>query len=159
MPKLQAKKILEKFWDNKTIPIDPAKIAYAMGINVYGLTASSMGGHSGSYDSEDAGTKKPTISFNANEPQVRQRFTIAHELGHHCLEHGPRFRDSSYPSRSSDPKETAANAFAAELLMPENAVRALVEIRKIHDVQTLARAFNVSNSAMEFRLRTLGYVY
>ncbi|UBH15778.1 ImmA/IrrE family metallo-endopeptidase [Macrococcus armenti] len=61
-----------------------------------------------------------TIFVNKFEAPVRQRFTIAHELGHYVLNH------SGKPFRISDPNkylinqhiERLANKFAAELLMP-----------------------------------------
>ncbi len=63
---------------------------------------------------------------------VRQRFTIAHELGHFFLHRASStvfvdaapifFRDES-SSNGSQREEIEANAFAAELLMPEDAIR------------------------------------
>lgn len=50
-----------------------------------------------------------------------QRFTAAHELGHFLLEHeGSLDREIGYPgkTRSHDPQEIEANAFASEFLMP-----------------------------------------
>lgn len=51
-----------------------------------------------------------------------QRFTAAHELGHYVLEHeGSLDREIRFPRQTAnrDPKEIAADAFAAELLMPK----------------------------------------
>ena len=52
----------------------------------------------------------------------------------------------------ADPDETAANAFAAELLMPEDAVRQLV---RGNSLQQLAYYFDVSPTAMYIRLKVL----
>lgn len=51
-----------------------------------------------------------------------QRFTAAHELGHYVLEHeGSLDREIRFPGQTAnrDLKEIAADAFAAELLMPK----------------------------------------
>lgn len=70
-------------------------------------------------------TKTWAIRVNDTHPPVRQRFTIAHELGHLLL-HGYtaphadrsfRFRDTR-SSEGSALEEVEANQFAAELLMP-----------------------------------------
>ena len=51
-----------------------------------------------------------------------QRFTAAHELGHYVLEHEGSFdREIRFPgqTKNRDLKEIAADAFAAEFLMPK----------------------------------------
>ncbi len=64
-----------------------------------------------------------SIYVNEFDSPTRQRFTIAHELGHLALhkEQGNivDFRDSIFNKNIFDPKETEANIFAAELLMPK----------------------------------------
>jgi hypothetical protein len=55
------------------------------------------------------------------QPEGRRRFTIAHEIGHYCL-HGPKptFDDTrDLTTWKTHSKETEANIFAGELLMPE----------------------------------------
>ena len=110
---------------------------------------------------------------NADHPN-RQRFTIAHEMGHFVLRHqfvrgehvhvdrgflisqrGPR------AAAGVDPKEIEANQFAACLLMPADLVRQEVAtygggpLVDSH-VSALASAFKVSEQAMTIRLSTLG---
>lgn len=114
----------------------------------------------------------PVIGVNSNNPKVRQRFTIAHELGHLSLHDGHdlilerlirlNFRDAT-SSTASDEEEIEANHFAAELLMPHDFLRhnlgMLLQGRPISDlelVRRLARRFEVSQSAMEYRLTSLG---
>jgi Zn-dependent peptidase ImmA (M78 family) len=114
----------------------------------------------------------PVIGVNSNNPKVRQRFTIAHELGHLTLHQGHdlilerlirlNFRDATN-STASDEEEIEANRFAAELLMPqdflEHALTTLLQGRPLSDlelVRRLARRFEVSQSAMEYRLTGLG---
>ncbi|MCK9195010.1 MAG: ImmA/IrrE family metallo-endopeptidase, partial [Nevskia sp.] len=85
------------------------------------------------------------------------RFTIAHELGHHFLEHGERKRDtpSEFSASTFDFVEAAANRFAADLLMPATAVTWLVENKGYVSIEALAREFLVSEVAMRYRLKNL----
>lgn len=111
-----------------------------------------------------------TIGINKRDTHVRQRFTIAHEIGHFRL-HARRsedvfidteytvFRDNRNP-RGEIREETQANLFAAALLMPEPLLRRRIEQGEIDvgdDVQvtSLAYAFEVSLSAMAYRLMGL----
>jgi Zn-dependent peptidase ImmA (M78 family) len=111
------------------------------------------------------------IGVNATHPPVRQRFSIAHEIGHLVLHRGRpmvidhvrlNLRDEN-SSAATDYEEIQANAFAAELLMPKDLV--LKELRNIDPsrngseanlVADLAQAFDVSEQAMEYRLVNLG---
>lgn len=111
------------------------------------------------------------IGVNGHHPSVRQRFTIAHELGHALLEGTAhhdrifRFRDPR-SSEGIDPEEVAANAFAAELLMPEPWIRdrwkALASDGELTDEEAasqMAKEFGVSSQALTIRLSTLGLAW
>jgi Zn-dependent peptidase ImmA (M78 family) len=115
--------------------------------------------------------KSAVIGVNGLHSSVRQRFTIAHELGHYVLgRDGEFFLDRpvlfrSDKSRDENPEEEKdANAFAAELLMPEEMV--LEEIASIKykeleledAIKRLARVFNVSMQAMLIRLQKLNLI-
>lgn len=116
--------------------------------------------------------ERVVIGVNSAHAGTRQRFTIAHELGHLVLHEGQRvIVDRSLKVNLRDPRsalatnsqEIAANAFAAELLMPEDILRAEVartvaERPSISDtvlVAELARRFDVSGQAMTYRLVNL----
>ncbi|MDA8073043.1 MAG: ImmA/IrrE family metallo-endopeptidase [Actinomycetota bacterium] len=63
--------------------------------------------------------------INASHPAALQRFTAAHELGHHLLGHGASLDDEHAiidGGQGNDPQEVAAHTFAANLLMPLAAV-------------------------------------
>jgi hypothetical protein len=113
------------------------------------------------------------IVVNKKHPEVRKRFTIAHELGHLLLHsftapHADtqfriRLRNSS-SSTSQDIEEIQANRFAAELLMPEHLVKAHLEHAHIEyapedradeSLDRLARKFGVSSQALSIRLAHL----
>jgi Zn-dependent peptidase ImmA (M78 family) len=112
------------------------------------------------------------LGVNSAHHPRRQRFTIAHELGHLVLHPGrPYAVDSTVTlnsrkdlsSLATDQQEIAANKFAAELLMPErmirSAVRALASPRVPNEdqiLERLAREFEVSVEPMSFRLINLG---
>ena len=114
------------------------------------------------------------IAVQQSEHVHRRRFSMAHEIGHYCLGHhqdeavhvdqAPTITYRAV-NRSTDPvskrKESAANHFAACLLMPRD--RVLDEVRKLAgtgpltdmDVEELARRFKVSQVAMTYRLQFL----
>jgi Zn-dependent peptidase ImmA (M78 family) len=114
--------------------------------------------------------KRIIIGVNSAHARTRQRFSIAHECGHLQLHKGKMYVDArvnfrdALSSQAVDSEEIEANAFAAELLMPRSflltELKKAVEKHKSHDAEViadaLARAFGVSNQAMEFRLRNLG---
>lgn len=109
------------------------------------------------------------IGVNALHHPNRQRFTIAHELGHHVL-HAPDLQRAVHvdkgfrvlmrddvSSLGSDPLEIDANAFASELLMPRDfLVDALdangLDIEDEAGIEVLAKKFRVSAAAMRYRL-------
>jgi Zn-dependent peptidase ImmA (M78 family) len=103
---------------------------------------------------------------------VRQRFTVAHELGHRALQPGcelildlpvrVNLRDKN-SSMASDLEEIEANAFPATLLMPKQVIRdylsRLPPLRRREPDATadaLARIFKVSIPALNFRIINLG---
>lgn len=111
---------------------------------------------------------KDIISVNSLHPSVRQRFTIAHELGHFFLEHQAElFIDKGNLYRDNRSKEgniqweKDANKFAAELLMPENFIRELIENEDLEDaadLENLASIIDVSSQALTYRLANLGLI-
>lgn len=112
------------------------------------------------------------IGVNALHAKTRQRFTIAHELGHLCLHSATKLhldRDfrvawrNEKSSQATDISEIEANEFAAELLMP-----AVMLERDLHghrvdyeddeQVSKLANRYRVSLQAMVIRLTNLGLI-
>lgn len=154
-PIAEAKHVLSAYWSTESVPVSPSRIAAAMGVAV--LADPNMIG-SGHYEPQGA-SGNPLITYNPNENYVRNRFTIAHELGHHVLGHGTRDRDNpiDFTLSSFDQKEVDANKFAAYLLMPADSVKAAIAIAHVDSVEDLAKMFQVSKPAMKFRLKELGY--
>jgi len=112
---------------------------------------------------------RPIIGVNARHSSNRQRFTIAHEIGHILLHpqmslhidesFAVRLRSDKSPRGDHDEKE--ANLFAAELLMPASLIAD--DIRRIgvldlHDerrIEELAKSYHVSTQAMTIRLQQI----
>ncbi|WP_282160377.1 ImmA/IrrE family metallo-endopeptidase [Ulvibacterium marinum] len=117
------------------------------------------------------------IGYNPSESEVRQRFTIAHELGHYILHKGEKkdglfvdnvkvmFRRQNSTVRELK-QEREANAFAASILMPIDLIEK--EFDNLYEegdfltddkmVKSLASTFKVSAIAMTYRLINLGYI-
>jgi hypothetical protein len=100
-----------------------------------------------------------TILINASEHPRRSRFTIAHEIGHFLLhkdiasQYGRIVDDAHYRSEQiSDFRESEANRFAADLLMPWPQIKAHIDRPDITSVEQMADLFQVSKIAMAIRL-------
>ena len=128
---------------------------------------------------------KSHIAVNSAHHVNRQRFSIAHEIGHFHLHHGADdasdrlFVDTKFafyqPSQrvdgltvyarsesSSNPEEERqANEFAAALLMPKELIVKYVQENQLDltdefALAQLAQAFRVSEQAMTIRAQYLG---
>ena len=136
------------------VPVESIAEDY-LGLSV---SASSLNGLSGVlYPAERR------IELNAEEPEARRRFTLAHELGHwicQCVGRTPAPMYCRAEEVTADPAaravEREANIFAAELLMPERAV--LQAWEEMRGAAPCAARFEVSPTAMHWRLYALGLV-
>ena len=167
-----AQKVLKKFWDGN-LPVDVEQIAKEMGVYVSGTDLpENVSGSSSKIVIGDGISLYVIFHKNTGESEVRRRFTVAHELGHICLNHitpeedGKKYRtiiDGPYNVISSDeedrdPEEVEANKFAAELLMPaDRIISAYKSLGKNGSLKDLAKKFKVSMPAVYFRLKNLGY--
>lgn len=100
----------------------------------------------------------PMVFFNAGTSRQRARFTIAHELGHICLNHLEWNRPTVVnrePGPHDNPRETAANQFAARLLAPACVLWAL----DIHTPEDIARLCDISLPAARFRADRMAELY
>ena len=105
------------------------------------------------------------MAINSAEPEVRQRFTIAHEIGHFILheskdifiEYREKTKDNTIELKTN--KEIEANHFSACLLMPREEIEK--DVKKINnqisknEIEILATKYKVSEDAMTFRLLNL----
>lgn len=160
---LTAADLLRKLFISRPEDIDLEAIAWLQGAKVKyreldGCEACIVG---------RADVGRAIISIDKHGNPRRQRFSLAHEIGHWELHRGRilvcQKQDIGGSGRRRQPQwqEGAANRFAAELLMPEAMVTdALRDFRKfdMYVVRQLADAFNVSQTAMAYRLVEMDYV-
>lgn len=93
-----------------------------------------------------------TIRIKSNiSNEGRRRFIIAHELGHYCLHKAMSAYDTAENMRTWDEgsKETEANVFAGELLLPENLLKLFLPsyAPSLKAIDSLADKFRTSNLA------------
>jgi Zn-dependent peptidase ImmA (M78 family) len=101
------------------------------------------------------------VWVNSAQAVERQRFTVAHELGHVCCRHEATAIDTAetISQRTHVPREVQANAFAAELLAPRAGVETLVKRDpSLEEIVSAAAHFGISTIAALYRCRTLGLV-
>lgn len=98
------------------------------------------------------------MQINEDHHPNRQRYTIAHELGHFCLHRHlkQRFEDKIF-FRGVEAKkpEWQANDFASAILIPEDRFRDMVRSGE-SKVEVLAKEFKVSTLALRIRAKNLG---
>lgn len=113
----------------------------------------------------------PIIGVNSLHHPNRQRFTIAHEIGHlvlhrqtltsavHVDKDFKLFRGPK-TAEGSDPIEVAANNFGSELLVPRTFLEPFLE--KLHvdmddekPLEELAQKFRVSKQVLSYRIQNL----
>lgn len=150
----------------ESYPVPVEKIALALGVNVMPY---NLGDEvSGILALNDG---KGTIGYNLQHSKGRQRFTVAHELGHYIMHRNTKkelfvdkdyivkFRSNKKYSSTELKQEKEANAFAAALLMPKAFV--LTELSKEQAmtenelIEVLAKRFEVSVPAMTYRIADL----
>ena len=115
------------------------------------------------------------VGVNARHAPNRQRFTIAHEIGHIVL-HNNVLRKGAHVDKvitmlRRDPDssggefqiEIQANQFAAALLMPNFLIKKYMEENNLDNrtlpdeqvIEEIAKAFKVSTTAMAIRMGTI----
>lgn len=134
-------------WDLGLGPID----SLAARLEDHGVKIIALYDHEG-FDGFScwANKKVPVIVFNQDLPGDRQRFTIAHELGHLVL------------SATDDLDQEEANRFAAAFLVPRTAAIAKLGRSRSNldfgELRILKREFGVSIQAWVRRAYDLGII-
>jgi len=154
-------------------PVDVEKLARSLGADVqYEPADENLSG----FILRNRKTRRAVIGVNSTHHPNRQRFTIAHEVGHFLLHDQDDIhvdgndcgllvrRRNEESSKGEDDFEKEANLFAAELLMPATLLEQdLVELEdaNLMDEEVLgplADKYQVSTQALTFRLAYLGYL-
>lgn len=159
----------------KSAPVRVDEIARELGADViYQPSDDAVSG----FLFRDYKQRSAIIGVNSEHHPNRQRFTIAHEIGHFLLHEYEGFhfdgtnqgfqlklRDDK-SSKGTDDDEREANLFAAELLMPKRFLDA--DIAKIAgldlldddaDWKKLSIRYEVSVQALTYRLAYLNYIH
>jgi Zn-dependent peptidase ImmA (M78 family) len=89
----------------------------------------------------------PLFVLNQGMPADRERFTLAHELGHLVMHQAPVLD-----------AEREADRFAAEFLMPANEIRSHLAQIDLPKAATLKRYWKTAMSALIRRARDLGVI-
>ena len=145
------------------IPVDLDKLARTLGLSVVRKPMpDDISGEITRF-----GEDSYIIAINSTHPMTRQRFTLAHELGHYVLHRyllGNGVTDNkAYRAVPGGPhsnpnitngEETEANRFAASLLMPDPSVQRLKAAGLTPE--QMAEKFQVSISTMRIRLGLKG---
>lgn len=145
--------------DMYKVPVDVIKIAYANDIKVYEGDLDKKTSGAIRYDKNE---NKFEILVNKNDVKTRQRFTIAHELGHYFLHkeflkseeiHIDIMYRATEKLDEEKEREKQVDYFAGALLMNRTLLEKLY--RENNSIQDLAGIFDVSVSAMTVRLDIL----
>jgi predicted RNA-binding Zn-ribbon protein involved in translation (DUF1610 family) len=116
-------------------PYDPERLARELGLEVV----------TGSFE-HDGLLVGERIELPQSTTAQARRFALAHEIGHHVLGHqGERSK-----------AEPEANAFASELLIPRDELKA--EVEREPSARALASHFGVSRQAIVYALMSAGKI-
>lgn len=152
--RLAALKVIERF--QQQAPVDVGGVAAALEVNVF---AEDLGKNvSGILRRDDklGGKSGYVILVHTRHPLNRQRFTVAHELGHFVL-HRDRvnaadvIEEDEFYRAFPGPVEREANEFADDLLMPWSLINVITG-DGVKDLPTMAERLGVSKQALAIRL-------
>ena len=156
----KAREILDSHWGKNT-PVNLKRLAKRMNITLeYMPLKDELSGMSFIEDG------RAYIGVNSLHSINRQRFTIAHEIGHHVL-HEKLLRTGTHvdtiilrrdhlSAKGTDSAEVQANAFASELLVPnyllESKLPSGADMQNDELLQRLANEMKISSTALHYRL-------
>ena len=138
------------------LPIKVSGICKSMGIHIikYGIGRNGIDNFDEYANKTDGFTYKNIIFYNDQCSIARQRFTVAHELGHILL-HGGNGLYNREPSANDSPIEQEANVFASRLLAPACVLWGL----GITNAQQISDLCNISSQSADFRMQRLNELY
>lgn len=140
--------------DMYKIPVDVIAIAKANDIKVFEASLDKKISGAIRYNYS---TNSFEILVNKNDVKVRQRFTIAHEIGHFFLHQEKLKSDELHIDimyRMTNEQEKEVDYFAGALLMNKTLLEKVYN--EGSSITELAELFDVSVSAMTVRLDVLG---
>lgn len=105
-------------------------------------------------ENNDGFTYHNIIFYNRECHISRQRFTVAHELGHILLHNGNGIYNRE-PNDNDNPIEQEANVFASRILAPACVLWGL----GITTAQQISEMCNISMQSAEFRMQRMNELY
>lgn len=135
-----------------SLPVPVSELCRQMGIDVR-----AYGGEVGTDGTSLILDGRPTILVRRSCGRGRQRFTVAHELGHILLGHVGKYDlVNREPSPSDNPIEQEANVFASRLLAPACVLwgcnaRTPEEIMALCDISYQAACFRAERMELLYR--------
>lgn len=128
-------------------PIDVVYVCQALGVELRGAPDSTWSAALKSNETQ------AIIWVDTEEELTRQRFSIAHELGHLFLHPtGQMFRCTG--AHSDDPREAEANKFALKMLIPKHLLLARSAFFG-RSTQALGQVFVVPPQMVAIRMKEL----
>lgn len=144
-PQIAARRLREYWGIGEKSISNMVHLLEAKGVRVYSLAQNCLEVDAYSYWLDG----KAFIFLNNQKTSERSRFDAAHELGHLVL------HKNTSPNSSKD-FESEANQFAAEFLMPERSVKAVVPYQpSLNQLIKLKSNWNVSLAALVKRVGDL----
>jgi uncharacterized protein DUF955 len=111
----------EDLLDGRALPLNLMSLANELGLGVRRRRLTTRDAPHGELIREGPSWR---IVVNASTSATRQRFTIAHEIGHYIVEARTQFRPTS--NREYWMLESVCHRFAAELLAPRDVVEQVI---------------------------------
>ncbi|EIT87650.1 hypothetical protein A200_07609 [Parascardovia denticolens IPLA 20019] len=152
----RAQDILDAYWDGKTFPIPLDEIIKQIGLT-YKRTV--LPGDLSGIIVKDENSFTPRIFIDSTEGPQRQRFTLAHEIGHFVERKDANDADYSFVekrrlnAKDYDLHEFYADEFAGALLMPKESFSADEKHHMSDD--ELAEKYGVSKAVAHHRRKRL----
>jgi len=173
--KLKIRELVEDLLKEASVKMPPVPVDVLIRRQGIEIVRKNLDDETSGFVYVDSKTNYTVIGLNISHSRTRQRFTLAHELGHFLMHKTSgghlhvddkdffvKFRDKN-SQHGSDQQETEANAFAAELLMPANFLER--DVRRLKDgvsisdekaIRAMANRYGVSLQALLFRLGNQG---
>lgn len=126
--------------------------SYSNAKQKYAIDPSKLGSNDG--ETVKSGDKY-IIFYNDNQLKTRQRWTIAHEIGHIVMRHSFKNIDEQLYSNM----EVEANFFASQLLIPSQIINTAIKRGYNITIDFIIQSFNVSEEAAIKKLETLNQNY
>lgn len=134
----------------KELPVKVSKICRDLGIKIKTGILENNSGLSVIIDGS------PMILVNKNDIPARQRFTVAHELGHIILGHVGKYKlVNREPQADDNPIEQAANVFASRLIAPACVLWGL----NCRTAEEISKVCDISITSAKFRMERMKLLY